>query len=83
MSARREGPTAPGDEPSGFAFKPLNYALFGGAIAAILLGYILLDRGSVTAAPILLVVGYIVLIPAALLVGMSARRGGRDSAPED
>ena len=52
-----------------FAFGPLNYVLlFAGAIAAIA-GYILLDRGSITAAPVLLVLGYVVLLPAGILAG--------------
>lgn len=53
------------------AFGPLNYALFGAAILAIVIGYVLLSRGSITLAPILLILGYVVLIPAGILV----RRG--------
>jgi hypothetical protein len=37
------------------------------ATAALLLGYIDLARGGITLAPILLVLGYIVLIPIAIL----------------
>ena len=59
---------------SGFGLRPINYALLGSAVVAIVLGYVLLDRGSITAAPILLVFGYVVLIPAALLVGLRERR---------
>lgn len=47
----------------------LGLALLGAALAAIVLGYVLLDRGSITAAPLLLVLGYVVLVPAALLAG--------------
>jgi hypothetical protein len=65
-------------EPRGFAFAPINYALFGAALAVIIAGYVLLGRGSVTAAPMLLALGYIVLGPAALLVGLSGRRRGTD-----
>ena len=61
---------------SGFGLRPVNYALLGSAVVAIVSGYVLLDRGSVTAAPILLVFGYVVLIPAALLVGLRERRSG-------
>ncbi len=63
-------------QSSGFGLRPINYALLGGAVVAIVLGYVLLDRGSITAAPILLVFGYVVLIPAALLVGLWERRNG-------
>lgn len=67
-------------DPTGFAFAPINYALFGAALAAIIAGYVLLSRGSVTAAPLLLVLGYIVLVPAALLVGLSRRSRGTKGA---
>jgi len=42
--------------------------LAAGAIVAIA-GYVLLDRGSITAAPMLLVLGYAVLLPAGILAG--------------
>jgi hypothetical protein len=38
------------------------------APAALLLGYADLVRGGMTAGPVLLVLGYLVLVPAALLV---------------
>jgi hypothetical protein len=37
------------------------------AAAALLIGYADLIRGGMTVAPLLLVVGYIVLVPAAIL----------------
>jgi hypothetical protein len=40
---------------------------WGLAIAAILLGYADLARGGTTVAPILLVLGYCVLVPVAIL----------------
>lgn len=40
---------------------------WGLAIAAILIGYADLARGGVTVAPILLVAGYCVLVPLAIL----------------
>ncbi len=36
-------------------------------LAALIGGYILLGQGSITAAPLMLVLGYVVLLPAALL----------------
>ena len=51
-----------------------NWILFGASIAVIALGYVLLSIPpadgflSLTAAPILLVGGYCVLLPAAILV---------------
>jgi hypothetical protein len=47
----------------------LNFVILAAAFVVIAFGYVLLSRGSITAAPILLVVGYVVLIPAALLMG--------------
>ena len=51
--------------------KPRSRALlFWGAAALVLLaGYVDLARGGETLAPILLVVGYVVLIPLAILKG--------------
>ena len=40
---------------------------WGLAVAALLLGYVDLIRGGITLAPILLVLGYCVLIPIAIL----------------
>lgn len=46
-----------------------NLVVLGLALVVIVVGYVLLDRGSITAAPTLLVVGYVILIPLALLLG--------------
>jgi len=45
-----------------------NYLFFALALVVITVGYIFLAEGSMTLAPILLVVGYCVLIPVALLI---------------
>jgi len=37
------------------------------AMVSIVLGYILLGRGSISAAPALLVLGYVILVPLALI----------------
>jgi hypothetical protein len=44
-----------------------NYILFGLGAAAILGGYVALSSGSITLAPILLLLGYLVLIPWGIL----------------
>lgn len=54
-----------------FGFGAVNAALFAAGAASIVVGYVLLDRGSVTAAPVLLVLGYLVLLPAAIFVRAS------------
>lgn len=64
------GRKSAGEKPArGFRFGPVNYVLFAGALAAIVAGYLLLDGGSVTAAPLLLILGYVVLFPLAILFG--------------
>jgi hypothetical protein len=45
-----------------------NYAIMGAGIVVIAAGFITLASGSITLAPILLVLGYCVLIPVGLLV---------------
>ncbi len=53
----------------GLRFGPANYMAFALGLTFIVVGYVLLDRGSVTAAPLLLVLGYAVLLPAGLILG--------------
>lgn len=48
--------------------KKKNYAIMGAGIVTIIAGFISLASGSITLAPILLVLGYCVLIPVGLLV---------------
>jgi hypothetical protein len=45
-----------------------NYAIMGAGLLTIIIGFITLASGSITLAPILLVLGYCVLIPVGLLV---------------
>jgi hypothetical protein len=59
--------------------RPGNWALLAAGAVAVFIGYVLLDRGSVTAAPLLLFVGYLVLIPTGLLAGL--RRREKSTAP--
>ena len=54
-----------------------NLALLVVGAVAVLFGYVLLDRGSVVLAPLLLCAGYVVLIPAGLLIGFSGDRRER------
>ena len=56
-----------------WSFSTVNYYLFGIGLALIILGYIVMASGevnsfqSLTVAPIILFVGYIFFIPAALI----------------
>ena len=49
-------------------FDKKNYSLFTAGIVCIVLGYLSLSKGSITLAPILLVLGYVILIPISIIV---------------
>ena len=52
----------------GFTWGLRNRVLLGAGIGVIAWGYVALSRGSTTLAPLLLVGGYCILIPASLLI---------------
>jgi len=58
-------------------FTRKNYILFAIGLFVIVLGYITLGYGSITLAPILLVLGYCVIIPIAIIIN-----GGKEKTPE-
>ena len=62
---RSRGPAKPA-RPT-LSFSRINAILLGSAAAVIALGYLLLARGSMTLAPILLVLGYCVLVPIGII----------------
>jgi len=49
-------------------FGRLNYILMAVGLVIIIIGYIALATGSITLAPILLVLGYCVILPTAILI---------------
>ena len=49
-------------------FSRVNALLGVAGLVALVLGYVLLAQGSITAAPLLLVLGYVVLFPLALIL---------------
>jgi hypothetical protein len=51
----------------GLPFTKMNYYIFAAGLLAIVLGYFTLSQGDITLAPILLVLGYCVIIPIAIL----------------
>ena len=51
----------------GLPFTRTNYLIFVVGLVAIILGYVTLAMGSITLAPILLVIGYCVIVPIAIL----------------
>ena len=48
-------------------FSRLNWILLTLGIACVIVGYVLLADGSTVAAPLLLVLGYVVLIPLGIM----------------
>ena len=65
------------EEKTGLPFGPQNYILMGAALVSIIIGYFSLSAGSITLAPILLVLGYCILFPLGIIWG-----GRRDEAEE-
>ena len=60
----------------GFRWGVLNTALLGLGVAVLVVGYLSLAKGSLTLAPVLLVTGYCIMIPAALLVRATGSKEG-------
>lgn len=55
------------DAPAALRFTKVNALLAVAGLAAVTVGYWLLAQGSITAAPLLLVLGYVVLLPMAII----------------
>ena len=53
----------PDHRPPSLRWSSVNYGFLGAGLAAIALGFVLLAGGSTVAAPLLLALGYVVLIP--------------------
>jgi hypothetical protein len=76
-TSRIKAAKKPVEADLGFHWRPVNIALFGVGLIAVVAGFVFLARGSMTLAPLLLVGGYCVFIPASLLV-----RGGSPNEGE-
>lgn len=61
---RTEAPAARGS----LRLSPINGLLLALGFAAVLAGFLLLAKGSTTAAPLLLVLGYVVLLPLGIIL---------------
>ncbi len=61
-------PTGPGAAPNSLRFSAINGILLVAGLAAITAGYWMLSRGSTVGAPLLLVLGYAVLLPLAIIL---------------
>jgi len=53
---------------SSLGFGKINYILMAVGLGMIVIGYIFLAAGDITVAPILLVIGYCGVLPAAILI---------------
>ena len=57
------------DSDSALRFSTVNAALIGAGLVSVTVGFVLLAGGSTVAAPLLLVLGYAVLIPVGIIKG--------------
>jgi hypothetical protein len=58
----------PSAAPNSLRFSAINAILLCAGLAAIVAGYVLLSGGSTVGAPLLLVLGYVVLLPLAIIL---------------
>ena len=56
--------------------------MLAAGVVAVFVGYLLLNSGSTTAAPLLLLLGYAVLVPAGLIWGLGDRSGEEEDEGE-
>ena len=73
MSQRTRTRNAPAtattpDNPASLRFSAINGILLAAGMASIVAGYALLAKGSNVAAPVLLVLGYAILIPLGIIL---------------
>ena len=52
-----------------FVFNKLNVILLAVAILAIVIGYIIMGTGDKTISPIILIIAYVIIFPAAIIAG--------------
>jgi len=64
-------------------FTKRNWTWMGIGVLVIIIGFIALAKGSITLAPILLVLGYCVIIPISILLGEKKRKEEKKAKPED
>ena len=81
MATKPKSSGVKGKEKYTLPFGKKNLIWFGIGLLAIIVGYILLGSGSITLAPILLVLGYCVLIPIAILI--SGEKKAKETVPTD
>ena len=60
--------SSPQHLPPSLRFSTINLILLVAGLITIALGFTLLSRGSNVAAPVLLVVGYVILVPLGIIL---------------
>ena len=65
-SPSRSSDSSPREDGS-LSFSPVNAVLGVAGLASLVAGYWLLSNGSITLAPLLLVLAYVVLLPLAII----------------
>ena len=68
MGTKTEASDKKGSLRAALQFSAINGILGIAGILTVALGYFLLSQGSITAAPLLLVLGYVVLLPLAIIL---------------
>ena len=68
MGRRNDTEGRSGTNKASLQFSAINLVFAVGALLSITIGYWLLAQGSITWAPILLIVGYVVLVPLAIIL---------------
>jgi hypothetical protein len=68
MGTKTETRKTEGNSKAPLRFSTINGVLAGTGILTVALGFFLLSKGSITAAPLLLVLGYVILLPLAIIL---------------
>ncbi|HOP26163.1 MAG TPA: hypothetical protein PLM22_02985 [Candidatus Sabulitectum sp.] len=67
MAGKKTGPVTE-DKRETVPFGKLNYILFAAGLLMITAGWFLLRAGHISVSPVMLVLGYCVVIPAAIII---------------
>jgi hypothetical protein len=68
MGTNTETRKTEGTTKAPLRFSTINGLLAAAGILTVALGFFLLSKGSITAAPLLLVLGYVILLPLAIIL---------------
>jgi hypothetical protein len=68
LSRAAAAPASAADAEGSLRFSLVNLALLGAALAAIVAGFMLLGGGSTVGAPLLLMLGFAVLVPLGIIL---------------